>query len=129
MTRTSDPKDVVREAMRRATDAPPAELDRLLERTPELLREARRRRAAAVGEADLWSTLVPLIGRALPALAVASALLVAAVGWRWSKDACDPRNGSPAVATWLLGSETPATQDAVFEALIASQDAAKESTE
>lgn len=128
MRRETDPREVARDAFRRATGEREPALDAMLEKTPAMLQAARRRRAGSTGRAELWPTLLPLVGRSLPAFAVAAAVLVASVGWLWARDDRTAVDGTATVAGWLLGSDEPAAKDAVFEALIAGQGRPEEET-
>ena len=68
----------VEQVFQRAEAGLEPRVDRLVDEVPELIGEARRRRAAAAGSSpELLQSLVPLAWRALPRLGAVAALSVA----------------------------------------------------
>lgn len=107
---------VARKALEHATDGVEPDVRGLLDRTPEILAEAMRRRAGSAP--DALDASIALARWAIPRLAVAALLLVVVSGtllWRQSGDAGDSFDRLDEL---VLGvDENGATVDQLFDTL------------
>ena len=78
MKRSNDrsAQKLARDALRRAAERPEPNVERLVEAVPGLIAEARRRRHVEERR-DLVVSLVPLAGKLIPRLALATAVVLA----------------------------------------------------
>ena len=116
MQRKNDPDkgSLTRAALRRAVEGVEPDVSRLLEATPEMMAEARRRRVSSDG--DFFAELAALASRTVPRLAAATALLLLFCTAVFFSDRSSP---SPVqdFRSLILASEAAQSDDLILKAI------------
>ena len=111
-------KRLTREVLRRAVEGERPDVSRLVESTPQMMAEARRRRLAK-GQ-DFFSDLAALAGRTVPRLAAVTALLLLVASAVFFSD---QSSDAPVrdFRSLILASEAAQSDDLILQSIASSE--------
>ena len=118
---TKKPKadEIARRALQRAAGSGEPDVGRLVDAVPEILAEARRRRAGRAPVDPVIAVMVSLARRAIPHLAAAAAMLVLAATFLGFRDAPETAGSQDDLDGYILtGEMSDDVSDVLLEALV-----------
>jgi hypothetical protein len=121
MKNHDDERRRVRDVLERATAEPRPRMEELVEAVPDLMARARRR-PVEVPPVDALSAAVPLAWKAIPAMATAAALLLAASAALYATGTDGSTGAGNDLDTLILGeSEAQDAAERILETLVAQE--------
>lgn len=111
-------RKLARNALRRAVEGEEPELSRLLENTPKMMAEARRRRVS--GRSDFFAELAALADRIVPRLAAATGLLILLSTAIHLSDRSSGE-AAPDFRSLILATEAARSDDLILKAIAATE--------